>query len=394
MRVTNQLLNTISLQGMYESNNKMLTIVEQGNTGLWINRPSDAPIQYSFARAYDKQLAINQQYNANNAIAQGWLERQSISLSNFTTSLTRIATLAEEAASGNTSIDQLNTIAFQLRQEIKELVSITNVQFNGNSIYAGTNFDSPAFELKNGLDTTLKGITWAGDPERSVHLTVAPGTNTTIPSQNDITFTQTMLDGTVQDIILPAGATTLTLQDNTTITFTDATQVIAGGDTITIRPTVYYLGSQHVDNSFGIEVMEHNTLIVNGTGDTIFGGVNPDTNTATLSEDTNAFEIVGKLIAAVEKHDYSAIQDLLDPIQKAVQHITNYQANIGGKQNYLKSAKNLVEESTNITKNTLSDLQDINITDVLAESKNLEVQYSLSVTIYAKIHAMNILQYL
>ena len=168
MRVTNQMLNYMSLNGVTSVTNKMLSIIEQGNSGLRINRPSDGPISYSIARRYDKQIQQNERYLENNAVATAWLQRQNVSVSEIKKSMDSAAVLLEEAANGVTTPEQLDTIAYELRQTMKQLMSAANNSFNGDYIFGGASFSEPPYKEGIAVDSTVGGITAQGNPSKTI----------------------------------------------------------------------------------------------------------------------------------------------------------------------------------------------------------------------------------
>lgn len=397
MRVTNQLLNYISQGGITRTSNKMLNAVEQGNTGLRINRPSDSPITYAIARQYDKQVQQNERYLENNAIANGWLERQSTSITEFKKVMDSSFVLLEQAANGITTNDELDIIAYELRQMMKQLVSVVNNNFNGDYIFGGIRFETPPYKEGIAVDSVIPGIQVTGNTDKTI-IVEAPTGGVPIPNGNPQDFAIVNADGTKTTVTLPAGDTSLDLGNGVTLSFPTTTPpTVYDEETITIRPTVIYNGTQNPNDTFKIEIMEGQTIEVSGVGGLIFGGrVDTSSTNANmpLSQNTNAFEVLGKMIASIESHDRNAISNMLAPMKDSITHIVNYQATVGGRLNRLSIAEDMVTTSSSVAEDARSNVQDVNVLTLLEQTKALELQYQLSVSLFSRINAMNILNYL
>ena len=397
MRVTNQMLNYMSLNGVTSVTNKMLSIIEQGNSGLRINRPSDGPISYSIARRYDKQIQQNERYLENNAVATAWLQRQNVSVSEIKKSMDSAAVLLEEAANGVTTPEQLDTIAYELRQTMKQLMSAANNSFNGDYIFGGDSFSEPPYKEGIAVDSTVGGITAQGNPSKTIVLE-APTGNVQIPNTADQTFSIVHADGTKTSVTLPANGTTLDLGDGVSLSLPNTTPpTIYNGETITIRPAIIYTGTLDPNDTFKIEIMEGQLMETSGIGGLIFGGRIDSSSTnanVPLTDTTNAFETLGKVIAAIESHDRTAISNMLAPMIESFENIVNYQATLGGRLNRLSLAKEMVTNSTDVSKKARSDVEDVDPVQLLERERALEVQYQLASSLFSRIHSMNLINYL
>lgn len=397
MRVTNQMLTSMAERGVSNVTSKMLSIIEQGNTGLRINRPSDNPISYSIARRYDKQIQQNERYLENNAIANGWLERQNTSVTEFKKAMDSVFTLLEQAANGTTTTDQLDTIAYELRQTLKQLVSMGNNNFNGDYIFGGVKFTQAPYKEGLAVDSAKGGIVVTGDTSKTIVIETPAG-NVMIPNAAQQALSIIHPDGTRTALTLPANATTLDIGNGVTLTFPTTTPATTyNGDKITIRPGVLYTGTNNPNDTFKIEIMEGQFIEASGIGGLIFGGRGDLSSTNAnlpLPEQTNSFETLGRMIAAIEMHDRTAISSMLAPTKDSITHIVNYQATLGGRMNRLSLAKSMVTNSTEVSKEFRSEVQDANPVQLLEESKALEVQYQLSASFFSRINSMNLLRYI
>ena len=395
MRVTNQLLSSMLQNNMNTTTSKMLTIIEQANTGLRINRPSDNPISYSIARRYDKQIQQNERYLENNAVASGWLERQNSSVSEFKNAMDSAFVLLEQAANGTTTPEQLDTIAYELRQIMKQLMSTANNTFNGDYIFGGVNFEQAPYQEGIAVDSAIADISAQGNPSKTIMIE-APNGNVQIPSNTAQNFSIIHTDGTTTTVTLAPNTTTLDLGDGITLSLPTA-QTTYNGETIIIRPAMIYTGTLDPNDTFNVEIMEGQRIETSGIGGLIFGGrIDASSTNANLplSQNTNAFETLGKMIAAIETHDRATISNMLTPMNESITHIVNYQATLGGRINRLALAKEMVTNSTDISKESRSEVQDADPISLLEQERMLEVQYQLSASLLSRINSMSLINYL
>ncbi|MGL4721729.1 MAG: flagellar hook-associated protein FlgL [Desulfovibrionaceae bacterium] len=393
MRITNAMMSQIRSQGVNRAGNKLLEVLEQGNSGVKVNRPSDNPIAYALARMYDKQLLDNSRYLENNIVAKSWLDRQDVTLKNTLEITGKIYTLAEEAANGTLGGDELNAIAYELRSLYKNLSDISSNQFNGNYLYSGKDFHTPPYVMGTAVDSTIsvpvgESISFSGDTDKTITTRVPVGSGGEVGT-DALTFEYSSDGGvTWQSVSMAADQTELDLGSGQKISFPVGT-ILAENDTLRIRPSLEYTAGT---GNFDIEIMSGHTITVNGNGLSIFGGKVPSGKTPPDTQ--NMLEVVGKLIGAVESHDKKEISALLSSIKSSNDHIIDYQAKIGGDLNRLSTAQKLVESSSNVAKDSLSNVQDVDATVLLEDKSNLEIQYKINIALYSTIQKMNMIHYL
>lgn len=135
----------------------------QASSEKRINRPSDDPVGMSRVLSYRSSITAMQFNQANIKMAEGWLSQADSALADtgagVSSVLTKIKTLAEQAATGTVSEENRKQIATQLRELFGTLVNLANTQFNGSHIFAGHKTESPAYVM--GLNVS------ASDPNLS-----------------------------------------------------------------------------------------------------------------------------------------------------------------------------------------------------------------------------------
>lgn len=128
-----------------------------------INRPSDDPVGMSRVLSFRSSITALRFNQSNIKMAEGWLSQADSALSDtgagVSSVLTKIKTLAEQAATGTISDVNRQQIATQLRELFGTLINLANTQFNGSHIFAGHKTDAPAYVM--GLNVS------ASDPNLS-----------------------------------------------------------------------------------------------------------------------------------------------------------------------------------------------------------------------------------
>lgn len=154
MRIARSMIFNQSINGMNNAMSDIIRINEQSASQKKINRPSDDP--GGLAQVMDLQSHLNllTQYKENIDTAEGWLTRGNEMMGTVSTTLTRIEELASQGSTGTITEDQRDIIAKELRQLQEQLIGLTNAKYAGNSIFAGSATDQPAYEL--GLGATVK----------------------------------------------------------------------------------------------------------------------------------------------------------------------------------------------------------------------------------------------
>ena len=146
MRLTTNLIYDRSLQGILETQKKLVrandVLVKQSN----ILKPSDDPTGATKVVRFDEDLSRLTQFSKNTIQLKNQLSTQETALTGINDSLTRAHTLAIQA--GNGAFDDTDRRAMSveldlIKQEIADLMNSKNSQ--GDYIFAGAKSDKPPF---------------------------------------------------------------------------------------------------------------------------------------------------------------------------------------------------------------------------------------------------------
>lgn len=266
LRVTQQsIYGSIIRQNNSSLSNLMETNL-QSSTQKRINAPSDDPngaVSVLQTRCDISQLT---QYKRNITSATGWLTQSDSALSSVSELISTIKGYAEQGATGSVTDENRGEIASAVRQYFQQLVSLSNTNYNQNSIFAGQKADTEAFTQSlwmNSNDTAFdtavaanNGFTISGDSASTV---LVQYTSTDIAghqpgfdysSDGGKTWTTGSYNpapsATTQELNL--GGVTMTLANNSLDAVTAcADHTDATGTWMWIRPTAVYNGNTNDD---------------------------------------------------------------------------------------------------------------------------------------------------
>ncbi|MBR4741991.1 MAG: flagellar hook protein, partial [Desulfovibrio sp.] len=168
------------------------------------------------------------------------------------------------------------------------------------------------------------------------------------------------------------------------------------------------------DASLDFEIMKGSYISVNGVGKDIFGGyyngkpiyhsgmpelnnsnqlVNPN-GTAFQDDGKNLFEVVGNFIAYLETNNQNGCQESLAKLTSAEEYILTQSTKVGGLENRVDVAYNvLTSQKANLTER-LSYAEDIDLTDLLVRMQQEQIAYQTVLQSASKIMSLSLANYL
>lgn len=146
MRVSQQMLYAHYVTNMNASLTNLMDLNIKAQSQKRIIRPSDDPVGMERVLDHRDALRTLEQYKENIGTAKGWLGRSDSTLMQVSSLITRAKGLAEQAATGTYDEQNREQISYELRSIFDQLVEMSNMEFEDNSIYAGHKTDSNAFE--------------------------------------------------------------------------------------------------------------------------------------------------------------------------------------------------------------------------------------------------------
>lgn len=140
------------------------------------------------------------------------------------------------------------------------------------------------------------------------------------------------------------------------------------------------------------EIMKDTYVSVNSVGSTIFGGIYQ--NQLGLPAEQNLFEIVGKLIAYTENNNQTGVQQCLAALTTAQEKVLTETARIGGLENRLTLAKDVLSFDKLDQEAQLSYTEDVNLTELLTRLSQQQLAYNTVLQSSSMIMQLNLAKFL
>ncbi len=268
MRVSQRDVYSNMLARMNRSSYEIMKLYEQQGSQKKVNTPSDDPVGTARILGYRDSLAALDQYRTNVDTAKGWLGLADQTMMQVNTIMTRAKALAEQGATGTLSADNRAIIADEMRQLFNQMLTLSNVEYEGMSIFAGHKTKDNAFKqvlnadlFDNGNMTPTAFGQVSGQSEHSVLVQfLENGTITGGAADADIDYrfssdggltwsgTKTLAAG---DTTLDVEGARVELSGNVTITGSGVdNDKMNVGSWLRIRPAAEYMG----DDEDGLEI--------------------------------------------------------------------------------------------------------------------------------------------
>lgn len=160
----------------------------------------------------------------------------------------------------------------------------------------------------------------------------------------------------------------------------------ADGDQFFIQPST-------ADISLGISPTD--SVVVNGVGKDIFGGVsNGQAVTFSGSDAANLFETVGKLVGYLETNNQAGCQEALDNLTASQERILTTAASVGAKENRVTSAGTMVDTLNENSTTTLSNVEDADLTTLITKLSEQELAYQAVLKSSSMVMNLSLVSYI
>lgn len=274
IRVSQQALYNSFMYNMNYNLSSLIELNQQASSQKRINKPSDDPTGAYRVLEHREALDSFDQYQRNIDSAQGWLEMADDTLLQVSEIMTRLREIAEQGATGTLTADNREQISNEARQLYEQLIMLSNVEYEGKSIFAGHKVEDTAFtqaqwvdahdaSLQDGLGNDLQFNVTGGTAETVYVRFTGPwfGVGTSYEFSKDGGETWDTTKAVSQDAVT-----------NEWVVDLDGTKVviepppagppnIVAGSTWTVYPTARYNG----DDNDAVEVDEFGAGGITGT---------------------------------------------------------------------------------------------------------------------------------
>jgi flagellar hook-associated protein 3 FlgL len=241
-RVTTTQLWTSSTASIQASKARLSQLSNQSSSGLLVTKPSDDPAAASAILKVLSQQSANTQFATNINDGLGWLSTADSTMTSAENLTRQAKDLAIQAAnSGTSSSASREAIAVQLEGVRDDLLKAANAQYNGRSIFAGTDDSGAAFTTP-GYGYTGTNVTTNPDGTTSttvgtVQRRIGSGSTDTVPVSVDglaaFGSGPTSVFQQIQNVIVALRSTDYDTGVSTPAAASGGTAVLSPKDTVT-----------------------------------------------------------------------------------------------------------------------------------------------------------------
>jgi len=166
---------------------------------------------------------------------------------------------------------------------------------------------------------------------------------------------------------------------------------LAAGQQFSIRPRTA---------DITMDISPNESIVVNGVGKDIFGGIYKDPNDANPhlvfgdDRDKNLFDTVGRLLASLETNNQDGCQAALEHLRTVSTHLLNSVASYAGRENRLEVADNVLVNLRFNEEERLSHVEDVDIMSLMTKLAQQEIGYQAVLKSSASIMNLSLMNYI
>tara|TARA_B100000700_G_scaffold217014_1_gene238739 strand:+ start:930 stop:2183 length:1254 start_codon:yes stop_codon:yes gene_type:complete len=417
MRLSNNLMYQSSVNKILEGQQGVANAQERVNTRQKYLSTSESPSAYSQASLFTNKIQTNEQYTKNINQLSGRLETEESVLQNINTTIQAAQELTIRAGNGAMSQTDLQTIASELEELQKSLVSLMNSQSeDGKYIFSGYQDSTQTYSLN-----TLTGLYEYQGDQGQHKVTIAKGVDV---RSSDNGFTAFEKVNARLDVVSNEGTAAGGVISGTVYVKKQADFDKFHKANFDLDPT-----ATAADNSFQVELVagvnpgDPDTYVINDgygnpitpavtgeyTGEPIeyagmefkLEGAAPGTFDFSLQQPQkeNVLNTMQNLITSLnsglegdELHD--ALADGLVQLQNASEQVVFTQASLGARMNLVESItdSNLAIDINN--KESKSNLVEVDMAEAISDLTRHETALQASQATFGRLANLSLFDYL
>lgn len=140
-----------------------------------------------------------------------------------------------------------------------------------------------------------------------------------------------------------------------------------------------------------LEIMKDTYISVNSVGKDVFGGYYQ--GKPAMEGDANLFEVVGNFIAYLENNNQEGVQQTLAALKTSLVSITTEAARVGGLENRVEMAKDVLSFQKLDQQERLSYVEDIDLTELLTKLTRQQLTYQTVLQSSSMIMQLSLAKY-
>ncbi|MCU4676427.1 flagellar hook-associated protein FlgL [Catenovulum sp. 2E275] len=406
MRLTTNMIYSRNLDGILESQKRLVRANDVLNQQTNILKPSDDPTGATKVVRFDEDLARLEQFSKNNISVKNSLSQQETIMTNINESLTKANSLVIQAGNGALGYADRKAIATEIsliKDEVLDLMNSKNAQ--GEYIFAGAKSDQPPFVLNSAGEFVYQG----DENVKKVQVSETLKLDVGVPGSGLAIFEDTSARSSVSLNASSTASGDYRLADG------DSFDKFHKQNYVQIPPhpagsndyrVILGAGTYQVEDSSG-------TVLQSGDyadGDKInFKGLEFDiSGTAGQSIDftldspnkKNILNALTEMVNMIQNSEtvgdaYSdKIQQTLYSLEQAQGNLGEARSEIGGRVNVLDSVKlSNTDQEINI-KEAKANVSEADLAEAITELQKQEVAYQVSSQTFTKLSGLSLFNFL
>ncbi len=396
MRISTSQIYSQSLNQMNSALNDVTELNMMNSSQKKLNKPSDDPAGMGKVMELESYNQSLSGYIETCGTANEYLNLADQSLVQASENATAAMGLAEQASTETYTDDQLQMMALEMESYLDSLLTISNTQFGSDSVFAGDDTQSNAYE--KGLGVTLPNdslnaediASISGEVDSPVYVQF---TSTGTVGVDNLDYQYSTNGGeTWTTDTLAAGDTQLNIGtaqvDMTTGTAVTPADDAGNGTEFFVREAVQYIGS---DTGMSVNISESTSVDMTSVGSSIFGGVD---STGTAYPDPNLFETISDCIAYMEMGNSDGVAASLDELRDAHEKLETGAADVGARENQLTYTEQSLSVVKGLNTNSISREEDADAAQIIVELEQANYVYQAVLSSSSSIMKMSLLSYI
>lgn len=424
MRVTNSMIINNLMRNLNRNLNRMEKTQRNLSSGKKFVNPSDDPIGVSRSLRLNTEVAAMAQYKRNADDVLSWLSTTEMAAKNINEVLKRAKELTVQAASETNSLSERVSIAEEIKELRKQLITIGNTTYAGSYLFSGFKTDKPllaedgTYDLGGGtnkltFDEVIEINIGVGDriSENFVGQRIfglySPGDDLNITTAESLKqqqiITGSYLDLDNHPIDATAGLTFSVTYGGAPVPLTiNGMYDNAANDINDLRDAIdTAIGLSPLDGHVSVSVV-NNKIVFEADGEfSIQSGADigiseneKSVSKVTAGNKSQLIAIFDQLIADLEADDTDGISSALTRIDNQFYNVNAIISEIGVKVNRVELTSNRILDDTLNLKDLLSKNEDADIAEVVMNLKMQEYVYQASLSGGGKIIQPSLVDFL
>lgn len=406
MRLTTNMIYNRNLDGILESQKRLVRANDVLNEQTNILKPSDDPTGATKVVRFDEDLARLAQFKKNNVSVKSSLAEQETIMTNINNSLTKANSLTIQAGNGAYSFEDRKSIAAEIsliKDEVFDLMNTKNAQ--GEYIFAGAKSDQPPFVKNSSGEFVYQG----DENVKKVQVSETLKMDTGIPGSGLAIFENT----DARSSVTINGTSTATGEYR--VASGDSFDKFHNQNYVQVPPNPAGSNDYSLVLGAGTYQVEDNAGNVLDSGDYTQGepiefkglefkvdgnagdSINFSLDAPNKKNILNALDELVNMIQSSENlsDSYSdKVQTTLYSISQAQQNIGEARSEIGGKVNVLDSvALSNTDQDINI-REAKANVSEVDLAEAITELQKQEVAFQVSSQTFTRLSGLSLFNYL